>query len=123
MGGTFAPMLRKEKIASANAAWAKSFGLVSDDLSIARLAAIRCASCAAHTYANAPEAVVQLGADLITWLFLFDNRYGEGAADDDVSSLRVRCARLRTHAEERGGALGCHGVSSSAPRHSEACSR
>jgi len=91
-GRSVKPHAAEARVTSANAAWAKCFGLVSDDLSVARHAAIRCASCAAHTYPSAPEAVVELGADLITWLFLFDDRFGEGAADDDVRALRVRFA-------------------------------
>jgi hypothetical protein len=86
------PNRAEARVAASNAAWARRFGLVSDDLSVARHAAIRCGSFAAHTYPSAPPAVVELGADLITWLFLFDDRYGEGLPQDDVASMRARFA-------------------------------
>src|SRR5690606_27051330 len=56
-----------------------------------RLAAIRCGSFAAHVYPTADEDLVQLGADLIAWLFLFDDLYGEGRSDENPTTLGDRC--------------------------------
>jgi hypothetical protein len=84
------PHPAEQRVGLANSVWARKHGLVADDVAAARHAAIRCASCAAHTYARAPDYVVELGADLITWLFLFDDCFGEGAPGDDVASMRRR---------------------------------
>lgn len=59
-------------------AWAVEHELVGGTRR-ARFAAIRCGSCAAHTYPRASRTLVELGADLIGWLFLFDDAYGERA--------------------------------------------
>lgn len=57
-------------------AWALRTGMV-DQRGAARLARIGCGSFAAHTYPGRGRALVQLGADLITWLYLFDDAHGE----------------------------------------------
>lgn len=56
--------------------WTQRQHLV-DARGAARLARIGCGSCAAHTYAGASRALVQLGAELIAWLYLFDDAHGE----------------------------------------------
>jgi len=61
--------------------WALHHGLVSPGKEEARFAAIRCGSCAAHTYPRASAEVVELGANLIGWLFLFDDAYGEWSGE------------------------------------------
>lgn len=78
------------RVSTRNVAWARRFGLVSDDLAAQRLAAIRCGSFAAHTYPTADEELVQLGADLISWLYLFHDFYGEGRPDEEVAALTRR---------------------------------
>lgn len=55
--------------------WARRFALVDDAEKLQR---IRCGSFAAHTYPRASVELVELGANLIAWLFLFDDAYGEG---------------------------------------------
>lgn len=70
--------------------WARRHLLVGDDLSAARLAAIGCGNCAAHTYPTAPTEVAQLGADLIAWLFLFDDRVAEGRGETSLTALALR---------------------------------
>lgn len=72
-----------------NHTWALRLGLI-DYKSSSRLARIGCGSFAAHTYPAAPIEVVELGANLITWLFLFDDAYGEGGADVEESAMRAR---------------------------------
>jgi hypothetical protein len=79
-----------------NRVWARATGLVADDLAAARHAAIRCGSFAAHTYALAPFAVVALGADLITWLYLFDDRYGEGLDGEGREAMQQRFATFES---------------------------
>ena len=67
--------------------WAAAYRLVRGDLALRRVRAIRCGSCAAHTYPTADGAVVVLGAKLITWLFLFDDAFGEGRQAIDSREL------------------------------------
>ena len=77
------------EVAATNLAWARKVGLV-DEKGAGELAAIRCGSFAAHTYSRAPRELVQLGADLIAWLYLFDDRVGEGHEVGSVAALRHR---------------------------------
>lgn len=72
---------------SAAVAWAKRFQLAQGQKALRKVAGIRCGSCAAHTYPRADEKVVNLGAKLVTWLFLFDDAYGEGPHADDARDL------------------------------------
>lgn len=88
--GQVRPHPAVERISSNNVAWARRFELVTDDLAAHRLAAIRCGSFAAHVYPTADEELVQLGADLIAWLFLFDDLYGEGSSDESLTALKER---------------------------------
>jgi hypothetical protein len=74
---------------TATRAWALRFGLVDGDG--ARLARIRCGSFAAHTYPRASAELVELGANLIAWLFLFDDRYGEGHELAEMVEQFERC--------------------------------
>jgi hypothetical protein len=89
---TVIPHPASARVSAANVRWAERFELVTDDIARKKFAAIRCGSCAAHTFPGAHEAVVSIGADLIAWLFLFDDRYGEGSAADTVAAMRTRFA-------------------------------
>ena len=101
--GNVQPHAALTRVSKRNVEWARRLGLVSDDLAAQRLAAIRCGSFAAHTYPTADEELVQLGADLISWLYLFDDLYGEGRPGDDVETLRERFSIFE--ATLRGGML------------------
>ena len=79
----------EHRITATTHEWATRFGLISGDLMSARHAAIRCGSFAAHTYPHASEALVGLGADLIAWLFIFDDCWGEGAPGDTQATMRA----------------------------------
>jgi hypothetical protein len=68
-------------------AWAKRFRLAKERKALRKVAGIHCGSCAAHTYPHATDDVVRLGARLITWLFLFDDAYGEGPKASDARDL------------------------------------
>jgi hypothetical protein len=63
------------------AAWVASLGLVDGERGARRFAAIRCGSFAAHTYPRASAEIVELGANLISWLYLFDDAVGERCED------------------------------------------
>jgi hypothetical protein len=78
------------RVASRNLAWVRRFGIATGELDLARVASIRCGSFAAHTYPAATEQVVQLGADLIAWLYLFDDRVGEAVDGTDPEVVRQR---------------------------------
>jgi hypothetical protein len=57
----------------------------------------QCAGWASYSYPDLPRPVVQIAADLIGWLFLYDDEYGEryepGAA---IDTARKHVAMLRT---------------------------
>ncbi|MFT3928571.1 MAG: terpene synthase family protein [Myxococcales bacterium] len=74
-------------------AWVAELLLV-DGPSLERFAAIHCGSFAAHTYPRASSELVELGANLIGWLYLFDDAYGERCGD-----VRTLEATLRTFEE------------------------
>jgi hypothetical protein len=76
-----------------NHTWALRFGLI-DHKSSSRLARIGCGSFAAHTYRTATPPVVELGANLITWLYLFDDAYGEGRRGASAARMRQRFDEL-----------------------------
>jgi hypothetical protein len=78
------------------ARWVVAHELVSGKRSLDRFARILCGSCAAHTYPTAPAPVVELGAHVIGWLFLFDDAYGEGKADREMRALMARFAAYET---------------------------
>jgi hypothetical protein len=80
----------EDELTRANQAWAIAHGLVVGGTASARHAAIRTGSFAAHTYPRAPRAVAQLGADLISWLFLFDDQVGERPDGASTDELRAR---------------------------------
>lgn len=73
-------------------AWVHAMGIVDSDRAAKKHAAIRCASFAASTYANAPAAVATLGANLISWLYLFDDALAEGHDGETQAELRERFA-------------------------------
>lgn len=83
---TRSPLEREVNITSLR--WANDKGMVSDDLSEARLIGVECGSFASCSYQNGSRAMVQLCADFVAWLFLFDDRYCE-AFDADVAGLRL----------------------------------
>ena len=86
-GGDVHPEITR--VSARTAEWARRWELGSDGAA-QRLVATRCGSFAVHTYAAADEALVQLAADLVAWLCLFDALAGEGlpAQDTDVPRLR-----------------------------------
>ena len=83
---TRSPIERDVNLASLR--WANDKGLVGDDLSEARLIGVECGAFASCSYQNGSREMVQLCADFVAWLFLFDDRYCE-AFDADVAGLRL----------------------------------
>jgi hypothetical protein len=82
---TRSPFERDVSLASSR--WAREIGMVSDDLSEQRLAEVECGAFASCSYPSGDTEMVQLCADFVAWLFLFDDRYCE-AFDADVAGLR-----------------------------------
>ena len=78
-------------ISTRNAEWARRWGLVLDGATARREAAVRCGTFAAHTYPTADEELVQLGADLVSWLCLLDDLSGEGLPGE-ATTLRQHYA-------------------------------
>ncbi len=83
--GSTEPSVFEAIAARASVEWAGRWGLAHGHRELAKVEAIRCGSCAAHAYPSASSDVVIVAAKLITWLFLFDDAYGE--------SLEVRDER------------------------------
>lgn len=84
---TTAPGPHEARASEDSVAWVTKFGLVNGGHAIAKVRGIRCGSCAAHAYPTASVEVVTLAAKLITWLFLFDDAYGEGRNVHDTREL------------------------------------
>lgn len=95
-GRTIEPHACEARADAECVAWAVRFGLAEGAVAAARVARIRSGSCAAHTYADGSEARVLLGAKLITWLFLFDDAYGEGGRSRDLRGLMGTLASYET---------------------------
>lgn len=90
------------EIRRGNEAWLRSTGICRDEAEFRHFQKIDCAAVAALTYADQTQEIVQLGTDLIAWLFLFDDRYGEGTGTaDEASMVKVFEAMDRTIRERR----------------------
>lgn len=81
-------------VQQANIDWAQEFSLVPNEIGVAHARAIRAGELAAVTYPREPSAVVQLGADLVLWLYILDDSVGEAPADMTVRAHRLA---LRTY--------------------------
>lgn len=79
--------------------WAARFGIVEARLEVERFAKIRCGSFAAHTYSDAPIEIIEIGAALIGWLFLFDDQYGEGSDLAVMRTMFANCRKILTIGE------------------------
>ena len=66
-----------------NMKWVLRMGLPSSKLPLEKIAAIDCGNLAALTNPNADETVVELVADLLTFLFVFDDLLGEDSATEE----------------------------------------
>ena len=95
-GRAVAPNHHGKAASRRSAEWALLHGLVDSEASWLKLRAIRCGSCAAHTYPEASAEVTEIGAKLITWLFLFDDAYGEGTGALDARELMETFASYET---------------------------
>lgn len=74
-------------------AWVKRFGLVREAKQTAGFERIICGTAARFGFFSASPEVVGIAADLISWLFLFDDAYPEGTYRFDVKGLEATCAR------------------------------
>ncbi|MFK7986151.1 MAG: hypothetical protein AB8I08_08970 [Sandaracinaceae bacterium] len=91
---------KSEAVARRCVDWARSHRLVLDDIEAARARRIRVGELAAHTFTQESEDVVQLGADLILWLYLFDDAIGERPDSMDESEHR---AVLKSYSDTLAG--------------------
>lgn len=83
-------------IHTANEAWIEAYHLAPSPNLRKRTKLFDCAQFSAMTYPNFPKEHVQLGADLIAWLFLFDDYFGEARWINDLSELRAMFISLVT---------------------------
>jgi hypothetical protein len=72
--------------------WVKRFGLVSGK-QVAGFERIICGTAARFGFFSATPEVVGIAADLISWLFLFDDAYPEGTYRFDVAGLEKACGQ------------------------------
>lgn len=73
------------RVNEASVEWASSFGLLGTPSMRERTREIRVGELAALTFGQHQRSVVQLGSDLITWMFLFDDAVGEGLPEGGAS--------------------------------------
>lgn len=83
-----------QRVTRETVAWAARFKLTCGDAELAHVQETRVGELAAFVCEREPTDVVQLSADLVTWLFLFDDLIGEAAPE--TSETRHRDA-LRTY--------------------------
>jgi len=83
-----------DEIAAHTGDWAEAFGLVSTPDGRTRLARAEAAGLAARACAETPAAAARLLADLITWLFAFDDRCDEDELGTDPGRLAPVLAPL-----------------------------
>ena len=86
-----APVLIANPLADAcewaNVEWVRRFHLADEPRVWAKMARTRPAVLAANCYRTAPLDALTLGADLIAWLFLFDDGQGEGVEVSRMAQL------------------------------------
>jgi hypothetical protein len=70
-----------------NLRWARRFDLIPNPAAEEKLARTRCALLSALTYPRTGWGLIQFGANYMTWLFLFDDLYGEGGESGDGAEL------------------------------------
>ncbi|GAA1895710.1 terpene synthase family protein [Asanoa iriomotensis] len=83
-----------DEIAAHSADWAEAFGLAPTPDARERLSRANAAELAARACPDVPEPAVRLLADLMTWLFAFDDRCDEDAMGTDPGRLAPALAPL-----------------------------
>ncbi len=73
-------------------AWVKRFKLVNE-AQVVGFERIICGTAARFGFFSASPEVVGIAADLISWLFLFDDAYPEGTYRFDVHGLETACGQ------------------------------
>lgn len=76
----------------ATLSWVKRFKLVTAE-QVPGFERIICGTAARFGFFSASPEVVGIAADLISWLFLFDDAYPEGTYRFDVKGLELACDR------------------------------
>lgn len=83
-----AAVLQSKKHDEQSAKWVQALQL-AQPTELKRFERIGCGTCAAACFPDAPEDVIQLAADQISFLFLFDDLYPEGLYRHDPDALRL----------------------------------
>ena len=86
------PHPKSIEIHSKNLDWVNRFNLVTTTQEIESHEQIKCASLAAHSYPYASPEIISFAADMLSWLFLFDDKFGEGGKDYTMHSMLDRFA-------------------------------
>ena len=88
-GNPWTASIYLDEVRKKNEKWALDEGLISSPVALRHFLRIDCASFAAHTYPTSKKDMISLGADLIAWLFLFDDYYGEARYISDFQKLEA----------------------------------
>lgn len=68
-------------------AWLTRFYLLDSPTAVAKVKKTRCGLLSALVYPRASLELTSLGADFFAWLFLFDDKYGEGGESGEGEEL------------------------------------
>lgn len=97
-----------DRAAAAHMEWPKSFGLITDDVGERRHRSGNYAELACRFYPTATGADLDLGVDLMSWFFLFDDQF-DGPLGSDFEKSRAVVSDLEAVLTERprgGGSAG-----------------
>src|SRR5262245_49281789 len=70
-----------------NIAWVTRFRLVDSPAAMAKVKKTHCGLLSALVYPQASSELASIGADFFAWLFLFDDKYGEGGENEEGKEL------------------------------------
>jgi hypothetical protein len=76
------------RVRSRNEEFVRQAGICANDKEYRWFLKIDCGEIGCMAYCSDPEEIAQFGADLIAWLFLFDDKVGEGPDVTDPEKLK-----------------------------------
>jgi hypothetical protein len=81
------------KVRQRNEAFVRQAGICANEKEYRWFLKINCGEIGCLAFCSEPEETAQFGADLIAWLFLFDDKIGEGPGVTDPRELRLTLDR------------------------------
>jgi len=93
LGSVYSPPIARADVAEFaqvhNLDWISSFGIALNEDTFAKYRNIDCGGLSSLAFPYGSREFVALGADVIGWLFLFDDFYGEARLIQDLDKLAV----------------------------------